>query len=111
MNFENRVYGLTCNHVFQDFELAQLFITPEKIGTKGCKPGKITGIAYPSFPKDAAVGSDITDICERLERCHTEQCHGRLDFPLEDLQQLVSPAFAAGGQNIGLRFSQLDGCR
>jgi len=35
VSFRGRVYGLTCQHAFQDFALEQLFITQEKQAQEG----------------------------------------------------------------------------
>jgi hypothetical protein len=63
VTFRGRVYGVTCAHVFGDFPHGRLFVTQEKQAKKGSKPGHITGLAYPSAPKDAAVDTDIIDLC------------------------------------------------
>jgi hypothetical protein len=61
--FRGRVYGVTCRHVFGDFPPGRLFITQEKWAKKGSMPGHVTGLIYPSSPVDAAVGTDVTDLC------------------------------------------------
>jgi hypothetical protein len=58
-----RVYGVTCTHVFGDFPHGRLFVTQAKRAQKGSMPGHVTGLAYPSSPRDGAVGSDVTDLC------------------------------------------------
>jgi hypothetical protein len=63
VRFRGRIYGLTCKHVFQDFEPGRLFVTQEKHGKKGSKPAPVKGIAFPSAPRDGAAGSDIVDVC------------------------------------------------
>src|SRR5262245_45814132 len=63
VGFRGRVYGLTCGHVFGDFSPGQIFITQQKHAQKGSKPGHVVGLAYPSAPKDGAVGTDVTDLC------------------------------------------------
>jgi len=61
--FRGRVYGLTCGHVFQDFEYERMFITDEKQARKGSMPAPIRTLCYPSAPTDGAVGTDIVDMC------------------------------------------------
>src|SRR6516165_2330229 len=61
--FRGRVYGVTCAHVFGDFPHGRLFITQEKRAQKGSMPGHVTGLVYPSSPRDGAVGTDVTDLC------------------------------------------------
>ncbi|QUD89848.1 hypothetical protein [Phenylobacterium montanum] len=61
--FHGRPYGLTCRHVFGDFDPDRLFIAQDKAARKGTPPGRIAGFAYPSAPRDGAVGTDIEDLC------------------------------------------------
>jgi hypothetical protein len=56
------VNGVTCGHVFSDFPHGQLFVTQEKHAQKGRMPAHVTGLAYPSSPRDHAVGTDVTDL-------------------------------------------------
>lgn len=63
VSFRGRVYGLTCQHVFQDFTLEQLFITQEKQAQKGSPPAPIRARCGPSAPIGAAAGTDVTDLC------------------------------------------------
>jgi hypothetical protein len=63
VGFRRRVYGLTCRHVFQDFEHGRLFITQEKQAKKGSKPAPVKSWCHPSSPTDGAVGTDIVDLC------------------------------------------------
>jgi hypothetical protein len=63
VDFRGRIYGVTCAHVFQDFEHSTLFITDERQAQKGSKPASIKGLAYPSSLTGAAVGTDISDLC------------------------------------------------
>ncbi len=63
VGFKERLYGLTCKHVFGDFSPDRLFITQDKQGTKGSMPAPVKGLCYPSAPRDAAVGGDVVDIC------------------------------------------------
>jgi len=58
-----RVYGVTCAHVFGDFPRGQLYVTQKKLAQKGSMPGHVTQLAFPSSPKDDAVGTDVTDLC------------------------------------------------
>lgn len=63
IRFRDRLYGLTCAHVFQGFQKGSLFVTQDKWGKKGTPPAPIKGICYPSSPRDTAVGTDIIDMC------------------------------------------------
>jgi hypothetical protein len=63
VSFRGRVYGLTCRHVFGDFEYGRLVVTNEKHPQKGSKPARVKAVCYPSSPRDGAVGTDIIDIC------------------------------------------------
>ena len=63
INLRGKVYGITCQHVFKDFEYGQLFITPEKFGKKGDKSAPVKGVYLPTSPRDGAVGTDILDLC------------------------------------------------
>jgi hypothetical protein len=58
-----RVYGVTCGHVFGDFPHGRLFVTQDKQAQKGSMPAHVTGLAFPSSPRDGAVGTDVTDLC------------------------------------------------
>jgi hypothetical protein len=62
VDFRGRVYGVTCGHVFRDFEHRTLFITDERQAQKGSKPAPIKGLAYPSALTGAAVGTDLSDL-------------------------------------------------
>lgn len=63
VNFEGRVYALTCRHVFGDFEHERLFVAGQKQAKKGDKPATIKTICYPSSPRDGAIDTDVTDLC------------------------------------------------
>jgi len=63
IEFRGRAYGLTCGHVFKDFEPGKLFVTDEKRAKKGSMPARIKTLCYPSSPIDAAEDTDITDLC------------------------------------------------
>jgi hypothetical protein len=63
VSFRGRVYGVTCAHVFGDFLHGRLFVTQERRAKKGSMPGNVIGLAYPSSPRDGAVGTDVTDLC------------------------------------------------
>jgi len=63
VQFLSRVYALTCNHVFKDFPTGRLFVVSEKHARKGSMPARIEGIRYASNLKDAAVDTDIGDVC------------------------------------------------
>jgi hypothetical protein len=63
VSFRGRFYGLTCKHVFGDFEVSKLFITQEKHARKGNMPAPIAGLCSPSAPIGEAAGTDVGDIC------------------------------------------------
>lgn len=63
VRFRDRLYGLTCKHVFREFEPSKLFIADEKQAKKGSKPAPIKTLCYPSSPIDEAEGTDVDDIC------------------------------------------------
>jgi len=65
IRFKGKTYALTARHVFtgNGFEPNRLFVTREKFAKKGTPPAPITGLYYPSSPRGAAEGSDISDIC------------------------------------------------
>src|ERR1700675_1832162 len=65
VRYRDRDYGVTCRHVFtgNGFDPNRLFITREKHAKKGSMPAPIKGVAYASSPRDAAVGTDLTDMC------------------------------------------------
>jgi hypothetical protein len=63
VNFRDKLYAITCGHVFKDFPHGMLFVTQEKQAKKGSMPAHVTGICYPSSPNDALEGSDVSDIC------------------------------------------------
>jgi hypothetical protein len=56
---------VTCQHVFtgNGFDPNRLFITREKDAKKGSKAAPIKGVAYASFRRDAAGGTDLLDVC------------------------------------------------
>lgn len=59
VNYENRIYGITCKHVFKSFDAGKLAII-------NCRNDKlvaaIESIAFLKEPKDDADGSDIMDL-------------------------------------------------
>jgi hypothetical protein len=59
VNYEGRVYGVTCAHVLKDFSWNQLVVTDRKTGSK--RAGLKT-VGYPSSPRGAAVDTDILDV-------------------------------------------------
>ncbi len=63
VEYEGRLFALTCQHVFKDFPRERLFITAEKQAKKGSKPAPIKGFCNPSAPKGGAVDTDIVDLC------------------------------------------------
>ncbi len=65
VRYRGKVYGLTCKHVFTGggFEANRLFVVQEKMAQKGSLPAAVKGLYYPSSPKDAALDTDITDLC------------------------------------------------
>jgi hypothetical protein len=63
VEFEGRLYGLTCQHVFGDFSRDRLFVVQDKFGKKGTPPAKIAAFYNPSAPEREAAGTDIVDLC------------------------------------------------
>jgi hypothetical protein len=63
VQFRDKMYALTCGHVFKDFPHSRLFIANERVAQKGSKPAPVGGICYPSSPRDGAEGTDIVDVC------------------------------------------------
>ena len=63
VNFRGRVYALTCGHVFKEFDHGRIFITAEKQAKAGSPRPEIKAVYYPSSPRDAAIGTDVVDIC------------------------------------------------
>jgi Trypsin-like peptidase domain len=63
VNFQGKLFGITCRHVFGDFPAEGLLVTQEKQGKKGSRFAAIQGIRYPSAPRRDAVDTDITDLC------------------------------------------------
>ena len=63
VNFRGRVYALTCGHVFKEFDHGKIFITAEKQAKAGSPRPEIKAVYYPSSPRDAAIGTDVVDIC------------------------------------------------
>ena len=90
--FRGDIYGLTCQHVFQEFKKGSLFITADKIGRKGSLPAPIKGLCFPSSPKDAAIGTDIVDLCAIEFDDHMAQ-----DF-FKDTPYLIDNKTVASGQ-------------
>jgi len=63
VQLEGRVYGLTCKHVFGDFDHGSLFVPNAKFPKKGSAPAKIAGFHFASAPIGFAVESDLLDLC------------------------------------------------
>ena len=63
VKFKGRLYGITCKHVFRDFEPKCIFVVQEKQAKKGSKPAPVKALCFPSSPKDGAVETDVEDIC------------------------------------------------
>jgi hypothetical protein len=63
VSFRDKLYVVTCRHVFQDFPHGMLYITQEKFAQKDSMPAHVTGVYYPSSPTDSLEGSDIGDVC------------------------------------------------
>lgn len=61
--FAGRVYALTCHHVFKDFRHGTLIVTDEKFAKKGSKPAHVIGMYSASAFVEAAVDTDVHDIC------------------------------------------------
>ncbi len=63
VEYEGRLYGLTCQHVFGDFARDRLFVVQDKLGKKGTPPAKIASFYNPSAPERGAIETDIVDLC------------------------------------------------
>jgi hypothetical protein len=59
VHYKWRPYGLTCGHVLKDFWWHQLVVTDQR---QGRAIAGLSSIAYPSQPKDEAVGTDLLDV-------------------------------------------------
>jgi hypothetical protein len=59
VNYRGCCYGLTAQHVRQDFDWAQLVISDTKIGKR---KAPIRAVFYPSTPREEAIGSDVMDV-------------------------------------------------
>jgi hypothetical protein len=59
VNYQGKVYGVTCGHVRKDFEWRQLVVTDKKIGTRAAG---LKNVCYPSSPRHSAVDTDIEDL-------------------------------------------------
>jgi len=62
VQFEERVFGVTCRHVFKDFEPSRLFVAPRTLPEKGDSPAFVERIWYPQNPTGEAKESDILDL-------------------------------------------------
>jgi hypothetical protein len=63
VSYRGRAFGITCRHVFGDFEPSKLFVTQEKDAKKGSKPARVSAVAYPNSPRGGAQGTDVEDFC------------------------------------------------
>jgi hypothetical protein len=63
VNYRNRIFGITCLHVFKTFNVKNLIATARKMALKGAKVAGITGLLKLGTPSGEAVESDILDIC------------------------------------------------
>src|SRR5208283_5144021 len=63
VRFRGQPYGLTCKHVFREFDPNTIFIADERHAKIGSKPAPVKTLCFPSSPKDGAVGTDVDDIC------------------------------------------------
>jgi hypothetical protein len=61
--YKDRLYAVTCRHVFKDFDEGQLMLFGARFPKKGDKSAKIGTVCYPSSPRASAAGSDVTDFC------------------------------------------------
>lgn len=62
VNYKNKIYAITCMHVFGDFNWQRLVITSKKFAELGSRIAKLKSRFYPTSPTSAAVGSDILDL-------------------------------------------------
>jgi len=63
VNYEEKIYGLTCHHVLGDKELHRLVITDQKAALKGGKLAPISGVYYTKPNTETTEGTDIVDVC------------------------------------------------
>jgi hypothetical protein len=61
--YKGRVFGLTCKHVFGDFDFGQLFVSGERHPQRGAMPARIQGQYCPGEPTGQAQGTDAGDLC------------------------------------------------
>jgi hypothetical protein len=63
VRFCGRPYGVTCKHVFGDFDPNMLVINPRQRMQKGERSAKIQKLGYAKNLGGRAVGTDLADIC------------------------------------------------
>lgn len=59
VSFKGRIYGVTCRHVFKDFDIKSLVVTNERLGRL---VAGYNAIFFPTHPTHEAKDSDIVDI-------------------------------------------------
>jgi hypothetical protein len=63
VEYHERVFGLTCGHVFRGFEDEKLFISRGQFPQKGAPPAPVKGKCLSTASKGEAHGTDVTDLC------------------------------------------------
>jgi hypothetical protein len=59
VNLQGKLFGLTCRHVFGDFNWRQIRITEAKFGRQFAR---LKSLVYPTQPRGEAIGTDILDV-------------------------------------------------
>lgn len=59
VSYRGQVFGLTCKHVFGDFNWRQLCVTDERVGRN---MAGLSSILYPSSPRGDAAETDVVEI-------------------------------------------------
>lgn len=60
--YGGEVFGITCRHVFKDFEPGRLFVGPNRTPEKGHPPARLKTITFPNNPKGETKESDVLDM-------------------------------------------------
>jgi hypothetical protein len=63
VSYRGRAYGITCRHALDGFEASALFVANKKHFGPGTRNAPVKTLCYGSSPRDAAVGTDVTDAC------------------------------------------------
>jgi hypothetical protein len=61
--YQGKPYGITCGHVFRDFQRHQLVVMSGKQSQKGAPLARLKSVAFPSSLRESAAGTDIDDVC------------------------------------------------